>query len=73
MPNIKPFLSQTRQTALFALREYFQPLVIVAFFLKSRLASAKRAESAEESHHGKGIAQKGGQRELGEAPLSEQQ
>lgn len=43
MPNAKPFLRQTAQTALFAFREYFRPLIFVAFFLKSRLASAKPA------------------------------
>jgi hypothetical protein len=45
--NAKAFLSQTGRTALFALREYFRPLIVIALFLKSRLASAKLAESAE--------------------------
>lgn len=73
MPNVKAFLSQTRQTALFALREYFRPLVIVTFFLKSRLASAKPVESAKGFPRRKDTPQKSGQRELGEAPVSEQQ
>ena len=45
MPNATSFLSQTVQTASFAFREYFRPLVFFAFFLKSRLASAKSKES----------------------------
>jgi hypothetical protein len=47
--NTKAFLSQTGQTAFFALREFFRPLIVIASFLKSRLASAKPEESAEGS------------------------
>jgi hypothetical protein len=73
MPNDKPFLSQTHQTALFALREYFRPLIVAAVFLKSKLASAKLADSTEESPHAKDVPQKGGQREFGEARVSEEE
>jgi hypothetical protein len=43
MTDSKPLLSQTAQTASFAFREYFQPLVGVDHFLKSRLPPAKPA------------------------------
>lgn len=51
MLKAQPFLSQTGQSALFALREYFRPLPVAALFLKSKLVSAKFVESIEESSH----------------------
>jgi hypothetical protein len=43
MADAKLFLRQTAQTTAFAFREYFRPLVIVASFLKSRLAPGQAA------------------------------
>jgi hypothetical protein len=37
MAKLNSFLSETAQTASFAFREYFRPLIAVAGFLKSRL------------------------------------
>lgn len=45
MPDAKSFLSQTGQTAAFAFREYFRPLVLMAFFLKSRREQAPAGKS----------------------------
>jgi hypothetical protein len=44
-----------RQTASFALREYFRPLVVVARFLKSRVAPAEPAEHAAEREEPKAV------------------
>jgi hypothetical protein len=44
MADAKPFLSQTAQTASFAFRQYFRPLVVLVRFLTSRLAPAEPAE-----------------------------
>jgi hypothetical protein len=49
MINSKPFLLETAQTAAFAFREYFRPLVAVTRFLKSNLASSKIAEAPPET------------------------
>ena len=73
MLNAKPFLRQTGQTALFALREYFRPLIVAAMFLKSRLASAKPVQSTEGGRHEKARPRKREERELGEAPMTEQE
>jgi hypothetical protein len=45
MANPKPFLIQTVQTASFALREYFRPLVVAGRFLKSGLIPNVPADS----------------------------
>jgi hypothetical protein len=58
MADAKPFLSQTAQTAAFAFREYFRPLVVAASFLKSRLVPAKPAESAAEDQSSLEVAKK---------------
>lgn len=46
MADTKPFLSQTAQTASFAVWEFFRPLIIACRFLKARLAPPAPAESA---------------------------
>src|ERR1700719_535724 len=48
MTNSKLFLSQTAETASFAFREYFRPLVAVVRFLKSSFSPSKSAESTPE-------------------------
>ena len=48
MTNSRAFLSQTAETASFAFREYFRPLVGAARFLLSKLTPAKQAESISE-------------------------
>ena len=45
MSNTKRLLTQTAETASFAFREYFRPLVAVARFLKSSLAPSELAKS----------------------------
>lgn len=46
MTDPKPFLFQTAQTASFALRQYFRPLIILGRFLKSGLGANQSAETA---------------------------
>lgn len=46
MSEVKPFLSQTAQTASFAFREYFRPLLAAARFWKSRQVSNESADFA---------------------------
>jgi hypothetical protein len=49
MNNPKPFLSQTAETAAFAFREYFRPLVAPFHFLKSIRTPSKRPEAPPEA------------------------
>ena len=56
MVDAKLFLSQTAQTASFALREYFRPLVVSGRFVKSWLVLAEPAESAAEDPIGLEVA-----------------
>jgi hypothetical protein len=48
MASSKSFLSETADTASFAFREYFRPLVAVTRFLKSRTVHSEPAEPAVE-------------------------
>jgi hypothetical protein len=46
MPDRQPFLSQTALTASFAFRQYFQPLVVAARFLRPKPIAPEAVESA---------------------------
>ena len=48
MADSKSFLNQTAETASFAFREYFRPLVAVICFLKRRLMSSRVKEPTPE-------------------------
>ena len=52
MFNSKRFFRETAETASFAVREYFRPLVVVFRFLKSPFASSGVAEATPDEQAG---------------------